>query len=170
MKRLPTLFYRDLKDLRDEWGDVEYDRHDLAKAARPLLDKHLALGSDAGDILKDDLIIQILEAIEGRENDPKQGNLFSYDAHVPLGPNKRVKRGRMNLAQLERRKKVIDGNMEAQVKAYSLETAWITPRINLLRGRPASAVVDDVISEDGGSKDKRPSPRPAPLDDLPLPP
>jgi hypothetical protein len=50
MRRLPNGFYRDLAELRGTYGEEEYDRNHLVKAALPLLEKWLGL--DAGDQLK----------------------------------------------------------------------------------------------------------------------
>ena len=146
MRRLPSGFYRDLQALRDTFGRTEYDVEDLIKAALPVLDKHLKDGEDA---LRRDLLRGIIERAEATENDPLQGDFFAHNAHCPLGERRRIKRGRMNLDQVRRRKRVIDTNHERQVHGWVIETRWCNVTEDALRPYPPETVREDVLTEDG---------------------
>lgn len=150
MKRLATGFYKEFHKHRDAFGQTEYDVEKLIESAIPLLEKHL--GTDAGRQLEIDLLRAINEGIEARENDSRQGNLFSYDAHMPLGDRRRVKRGRANFDQLFRRKLIVDRNQEVQASAWAVETHWLNDRMAALREQPLTAVVEDLLNEDGSIK------------------
>ena len=101
MKRLKSTFYKELRELRDNLGNTEYDRSDIRGPAVVLLKQFItdpnALWDDAAD--------KILDGIEKAEDTTEDHpDLFPYLAHVALGEGKRIRRGRMNLDQMRRRK------------------------------------------------------------------
>jgi len=148
--RLPTAFYREFHAHRDDYGKIEYDVEDLIEKAIPILEKHL--GDDAGRALELELLKSINDNIEARENDPRQGEIFGHDGHVPLGKRRRIKRGRMTSDQCFRRKLIIDENHKHQNSAWAVETSWLNETMAALRGLPLETKREDVLNEDGTVK------------------
>ena len=150
--RLPRSFYAAFYKYREDWGDKEYDVDDMLKGALPLLEEHLA--GDHGQVLKWAMLRQANDSIENTENkpDPEHEDLFSYDAHVPLGENRRVKRRRMDFQQHIRRKIVIDRNHASQNKSWDRETSWLNEGISALRAVPSDTTREMVLEEDGTVK------------------
>ncbi len=68
-----------------------------------------------------------------------------YDAHVHLGGGQRIKRGAMNIEQINRRRLVIKDD-----DAYSGENRWLDIAANALNGMPPETKVWDVLAEDVG--------------------
>jgi hypothetical protein len=145
MKRQQAEFYRKMHDLREEWGLREYSRKDLLPEVVRLLKEHAASEDDAWN----DVAKGILDHVEAAEDKRAGSDLFSYDAHVALGSTKRIRRGRMNLDQLMRRKRVIDNNKRSQDIAWADETNWIWDRHTKLEGRSSDTLVEDIMTEDG---------------------
>ena len=142
MKKLPTTFYKELHTLRDKYGDSEYHRDEILPATMALLSKYL----DNGKALLKDAANSILDRVD-RADDRASDGMFPHCAHVPLGEKKRIKRGAMNRAQLDRRKRVIDHNKSAQDKSWSGETVWINGCSDALEGMPPETTVSDVVQD-----------------------
>ena len=142
MKRMPTSVYKELHTIRDKYGENEYHRDELLPAAMGLLSKHL---DDGKELLKD-LANSVLDRMDKADDSAGQG-LFPYKAQIALGEKKRIKRGAMNLGQLNRRKRVIDHNKASQDTAWIGETNWLNNAGDALEGRPPETKVSDVIAE-----------------------
>ncbi len=143
MKRMPTKFYKELYTLRDKYGESEYHRDEILPAAMALLDRHL--GDDRA-LLKD-AANSILDSMDRTDDASCQG-MFPYDSHVALGERRRIKRGHMTLAQLNRRKRVIDHNKAGQDKGWSEETSWINGCSDALEGMPPETKVLEALLQD----------------------
>ena len=78
----------------------------------------------------------ILDAIEKQDD----GDL-SHSAHVDLGGGRRIRRGRMNAEQMQRRKRLIGDSRPEELK-------WLERGIQALDGYPLDTVRETVLSED----------------------
>lgn len=143
MRRMPTAFYRDVHALRAKYGDTEYSRKSLVAPIADLIEMHR---EDCGRELLLDQAEKILDSIEKAE-DQSSGGLFPYEGHVALGETQRIKRGKMNISQHYRRKRVIDSNKVAQDRAWAEETAWINDGIDALTSMPINTKRCDVLNE-----------------------
>ena len=142
MKRMPTDFYKELHALRDKYGESEYHRDEILPATMALISKHL---KGEKELLRD-AANSILDSAE-KSDDNAGGGMFPQNAHIALGEKKRIKRGAMNLGQLNRRKRVIDHNKTAQDKSWSEETAWINACSDALEGMPPETRVSEVLQD-----------------------
>ena len=142
MKRLPTDFYKELHTIRDKYGESEYHRDEILPATMALVSKYM---DDDKDLLKD-AANAILDNVD-RADDKASAGMFPHFAHVPLGEKRRIKRGAMNEAQLDRRKRVIDDNKTAQDNSWGLETSWINTCKDSLKGMPPETKVSDVLQD-----------------------
>ena len=68
-----------------------------------------------------------------------------YDAHVSLGGKQLIKRGAMNIEQINRRRLVIKDD-----ETSSGENRWLDIAANALNGTPSETKVWDVLAEDVG--------------------
>ena len=66
-----------------------------------------------------------------------------YDAHVSLGGKQRIKRGAMNIEQINRRRLVIK-----DYEAFSAKNRWLDSAANALSGTPRGTKVRNVLPED----------------------
>ena len=144
MRRMPSSFYKELAVLRDKFGETEYSRDQLLPAVMGLISKYL---KDERDLLRD-AANGILDSVE-KSDDGDQPGLFPYEQHTSLGEKKRIKRGKMNISQHDRRKRVIDHNKTGQDRAWAAETAWLNEGVDQLKGKPETTTRDQVLSEDG---------------------
>ena len=69
-----------------------------------------------------------------------------YDAHVSLGGEQRIKRGAMNIEQINRRRLVIKKDDEP----LNGENRWLDIAAKALVGTPPETKVWDVLPEDVG--------------------
>lgn len=146
--RKTNAFYKDLHAVRSKWGEKEYARSDILPDVVQLFVKHKV----DHDSLLWDAANETLNSVEKGEdkNDDLGPGLFPYDAHVALGEGCRIKRGRMNVDQLTRRKRVIDDNKAKQDIAWQRETRWLNDRQDALDGHARDTVVEDVLPEGVG--------------------
>lgn len=155
MRRLRNAFYADLAGLRDTFGEQEYKRDDIIPAVVALIREHNK--NDPTDLLLRDWANAVLDSAESKEDRRLQEeaigqvSLFPHDAHIALGGvgRPRIKRGRINLDQAIRRKRVVDENHAAQNRGWDNETKWLNETIEALRGHSAHVTRGDVLKEDG---------------------
>jgi hypothetical protein len=149
MRKLPSGFYADLALLRNKKGEQEYRRDEILPDVVALFHKHYTREDPAAALLRDwaNSVLDTAEAVE----DKAQDDLFPHQAQVALGgPGRpRIKRGRINLDQAFRRKRVIDTNKIAQDRSWANETHWLGNTIDALRGHAPNVVREDVLHEDG---------------------
>lgn len=148
MRKLPSGFYADLEKLRSDKGEREYRRDEILPSVIALFHEHYK--GDPGEALLRDWANSVLDAAEAAE-DKAQDDLFPHQAQIALGgPGRpRIKRGRINLDQALRRKRVIDKNKIAQDRAWANETHWLDDTLDALRGHAPDIVREDVLNEDG---------------------
>lgn len=155
MRKLPSGFYADLQLLRDTKGEHEYRRDEILEDVIALFHRHYSNGDPAAALLRDwaNAVLDTAEAIEDKK---AQDDLFPHQAQIALGgPGRpRIKRGRVNLDQAFRRKRVIDKNKIAQDRGWANETHWLSDTIDALRGHSPDVVREDVLHEDGTPKAK----------------
>lgn len=146
MKRRKYKFYKDLHEIRDRFGEKEYDRDDILPDAVALLKQDLEEGGDQ-ELLYIDAMNSILDSMD-KADDKAATGFFPYLTHVALGDHKRIKRGKMIETQLRRRKRLIDDNQIAQNVAWAQETEWINAGLEALEGEPPETTVEDVLPEE----------------------
>ena len=102
---------------------------------------------DDGKALLKDAANSILDSAE-KADDHSVGGMFPHFAHVALGERRRIKRGAMNLGQVNRRKRVIDHNKASQDTAWISETKWLNDSADALEGMPPETKVSDVLQDE----------------------
>jgi hypothetical protein len=146
MRRLPTKFYAELHQVRSQFGECEYDRDQTLPSVMDLLRKSSV---NEGDLLRD-AANAILDNAE--KADDSATGLFDFGVDVALGERRRIRRGRMNVEQCRRRKRLIDHNKVAQDQAWAKETDWLNTAMDHLDQRPLTTVVEDVMTPAGEAK------------------
>jgi hypothetical protein len=143
--------------LRDKKGEQEYRRDEILPDVIALFHRHYT-EDPAAALLRDwaNSVLDTAEAVEDKAHD----DLFLHQAQIALGgPGRpRIKRGRINLDQAFRRKRVIDKNKIAQDRAWANETHWLDDTLDALRGHAPDVVREDVLNEDGTPRTKVPEP------------
>jgi hypothetical protein len=154
MRKLPSGFYADLALLRARKGKQEYKRDDILPDVIGLFHQHYTNGNPADALLRD-WANSILDSAEAFEDKAEDG-LFPHQAQIALGgPGRpRINRGRINLVQALRRKRVIDKNKIAQDRAWANETHWLDDTLDALRDHAPTVVREDVLNEDGTPRSK----------------
>jgi hypothetical protein len=149
--RKPREFLNDAARVREEFGHTEYSREDILPEIEALFDRHNIGHAE----LRRDAAVQYLDSIERAEDKvPDHPDLFSHEKHLALGGGRRIKRGRVNLEQAARRKRVIDKNKTGQDRSWAAETEWLNDTVDALAGYSPETVREDVLNEDGTSKKK----------------
>ncbi len=143
MKKLSTSFYKKFHEIRDQYGNVEYGHEDMLPAVISLMRSD---GVDEDAVLRD-AAKAVLDSADRADDRAHQGFL-SFNAHIALGERRRIKRGSMNDAQVNRRKRLIDENAINQQKAWQVETHFLNSCIDALDGMPPETTVSDVLSEE----------------------
>lgn len=140
-----AAFWAKAHAIFDAFGDEQYDKLDMVAPMENLLRDEVKL-----DTLYSELAVDVVDRLfDGQKSSHGQPELFSYDEHVALGENQRIKRGRMNLDQMDRWKDIQDDNKIQVDKAWAASTEWYMARKKLMRERGPDTLVEDVMTEDG---------------------
>lgn len=147
MARRPTprrgsSFWREAHELRDRFGEIEYETTDLLPGMMALLRRHL---KDDDELLRSEAL-HIIDRLDRQDAGAHDG-FFPYDAHVALGEKKRIRRGAMTLDHLFRRKRVVDDNYSAQGEAWRKESDHLYKGMSALRDKPSDMKLENVLAE-----------------------
>lgn len=143
MRRMTSRFYAELAEARAKFGLTEYNRNQILPAVMSLLVKH---NVNESELLRDAANAMLDNA---EKADDAQPGIFDFGVDVALGERNRIRRGRMNIEQVRRRKRLIDHNKVSQDVAWAQETGWLNTAADRLEGQTLSTVVEDVMQQQG---------------------
>ena len=143
MKRRKAAFYKEVHEVRDKYGEKQYDRDELVPDVVFLVKKHVKIDGDEDELWRA-AAITVLDNLDKSDAIAADG-LFSLTAHVALGERLRIRRGAMTFRHLLMREIVIDTNKARQDEAWAVEKKWSLDKRTGLGTLSPEATVEDIV-------------------------